>query len=131
MDAIGRLPHRHGVVLGLHLFNAVSAIGGGIALMISLINIPEWVTRTGFPDLYFPGVILFAVGGSALVAALAIGKRVVGHELAGILAAVLMLAWIVGEIASIRAFHVLQAVYLVTGVAILVLTRAQDRAPTG
>ncbi|SDB91824.1 hypothetical protein GA0111570_108122 [Raineyella antarctica] len=121
------VPHRYGIVLGLQLFNAISAIGGGIALMIGLIDQPVWVTHTAFPDLYLPGVILFAiVGGSALVAALAMAKRVVGRELASILAGVVMLAWIIGEIASIRGLHVLQAVYLVTGAVAIWLTPGGD-----
>ena len=37
--------------------------------------------------------------------------------------------WIVGEIASIRAFHPLQVIYLVTGVLVVVLTpRARQGA---
>jgi len=119
----GRVPHRHGIVVGLHLFNALSAIGGGIALIVGLIDIPSWVAATGFPDLYFPGVILLAVvGGSSLIAALAAGKRVVGWELTSLVAAVVMGMWIVGEIVSIRGFHFLQVVYLVTAVAAAWLT---------
>lgn len=50
---------RNRVVLGLLLFNGISAVGGGIALMTGLI--PEqasWVQHTDFASLYFPGVIL-------------------------------------------------------------------------
>lgn len=108
-------------LLGLLLFNGVSAVGGGIALMTGVI--PEqvsWVEHTGFPDLYFPGVILMAiVGGSSLVAASAMMKRAVGWQLASILAGVIMLFWIVGEIASIQAFHFLQVVYVITGAAVV------------
>lgn len=116
---------RHRTVLGLHIFNALSAIGGGIALMIGLIDVPEWVTRTGFSDLYFPGVILMAVvGGSSAVAALAAPRKLAGWQLASILAGVVMIMWIVGEIVSIRGFHFLQVVYLLTGGAVIWLTSA-------
>lgn len=122
-----RASFRHRTLLGLHIFNALSAIGGGIALMIGLIDVPQWVTRTGFPDLYFPGVILMAVvGGSSAVAALAALKRLVGWQLASILAGVVMMMWIVGEIVSIRGFHFLQVVYLLTGGAVIWLTSADD-----
>jgi len=108
-------------LLGLLLFNGVSAVGGGIALMTGVI--PEqvsWVEHTGFSDLYFPGVILMAiVGGSSLVAASAMVKRAVGWQLASILAGVIMLFWIVGEIASIQAFHFLQVIYVITGAAVV------------
>ena len=118
---------RHRTVLGLHVFNALSAIGGGIALMIGLIDVPAWVTRTGFPDLYFPGVILMAVvGGSSAVAALAAPKKLVGWQLASILAGVVMIMWIVGEVVSIRGFHFLQVVYLLTGGTVIWLTSADD-----
>lgn len=122
-----RASFRHRTLLGLHIFNALSAIGGGIALMIGLIDVPQWVTRTGFPDLYFPGVILMAVvGGSSAVAALAALKRLVGWQLASILAGVVMMMWIVGEIVSIRGFHFLQVVYLLTGGTVIWLTSADD-----
>lgn len=114
---------RRRAVLGLQGFNAASAAGGGLALMLGVIDVPEWVVGTGFPDLYFPGVILLAlVGGSALVAALAAWKRTVGWQLASLVAAVVMVMWIVGEIASIRAFHWLQLLYLATAGAVVVLT---------
>jgi hypothetical protein len=114
-------------LLGLLLFNGVSAAGGGIALMTDLI--PEqasWVQHTDFRSLFFPGVILLAiVGGSSLIAAFAMLKRADGWQLASILSGVVMLIWIVGEVASIRAFHVLQVIYLVTGALVIWFT------PTG
>ncbi|GEP36325.1 hypothetical protein NSZ01_40930 [Nocardioides szechwanensis] len=71
-------------LLGLLLFNAVSAVGGGLALMLDWI--PEqasWVRDTDFESNYFPGVILLAVvGGSSLIAAVATLKRSDGWELA-------------------------------------------------
>ena len=115
------------LVLALQVFHAITAVGGGIALMLGTIDVPVWVVHTGFPDLYFPGVVLFAlVGGSAATAALAAAKRVVGWPLASLVAGVVMLAWIIGEIASIRALHWLQVVYLVTGIAVLALTPGRD-----
>jgi hypothetical protein len=50
----------------LLLFNAVSSVGGGIALMTELIpEQSQWVQHNDFPSLYVPGVILMAiVGGS-------------------------------------------------------------------
>ena len=44
--------------MGLLLFNAISSVGGGIALITDVI--PEqvqWVQHNDFPSLYFPGVI--------------------------------------------------------------------------
>src|SRR5215213_5816271 len=92
------------VLMGLLLFNSVSSIGGGIALMTGVIpEQAEWVEHTDFSSLYFPGVILMAVvGGSSAIAALAMMKRSEGWQLSSIVAGVIMLFWIVGEVASIR-----------------------------
>ncbi|HEY5248528.1 MAG TPA: hypothetical protein VIJ15_08790 [Dermatophilaceae bacterium] len=112
------------ILLGLLLFNGVSAVGGGIALMTGAIPTqPSWTQHTDFSGMYFPGVILLAVvGGSALVASVAMMKRASGWQLSSILAGVIMLFWIVGEIASIRGFHFLQVIYFVTGAAVIWFT---------
>jgi hypothetical protein len=118
------------VLLGLLLFNGISAVGGGIALMTGAIAAPvSWTAHTDFASLYFPGVILLAiVGGSALIAAAALIKGAGGWQLCAIVAAVVMLVWIIGEIASIRGFHFLQVIYFVTGAAVLWFTPAGKAA---
>ena len=121
------------ILLGLLLFNGVSAVAGGLALMTDWI--PEqasWVRHTDFPSNYFPGVILLAiVGGSSLIAATALVKRSDGWQLTSIVAGAIMVFWIVGEVASIRAFHVLQLIFLVTGSLVVVWTPAGHRTGTG
>ncbi|MDV7999881.1 hypothetical protein [Rhodococcus sp. IEGM 1408] len=116
------------ILLGLLLFNAISAAGGGIALMTGLI--PEqrsWIEHTDFSSLYLPGVILLAlVGGSALFAATAMFKRSVGWQASSILSGIIMVVWIIAEIASIRGFHVLQVVYILTGAAVIWFTPATE-----
>lgn len=119
------------VLLGLLLFNGVSATGGGLAMMTEWI--PEqasWVENTDFRSNYFPGVILMAVvGGSSLIAAIAMMKRSDGWRLSSIVAGTIMVFWIIGEVASIRGFHVLQVIYLVTGAIVVWQTpAATDRA---
>lgn len=120
-------------LLGFLLFNGLSAVGGGLALMTGWIpEQPPWVRHTDFSSLYFPGVILMAiVGGSSLVAALAKMKHSAGWQLSSILAGVIMLFWIVGEIASIRGFHFLQVIYFVTGAMVVWLTPASSRSAQG
>jgi hypothetical protein len=109
------------ILLGLLLFNGISAVGGGIALMTGVIpKQAPWIRHTDFGSQYFPGVILMAiVGGSSLIGALAMMKGAYGWQLSSILAGVIMLLWIVGEIASIRGFHFLQVVYFVTGALVI------------
>ncbi len=121
-------------LLGLLLFNGVTAVGGGLALMLDWI--PEqasWVRETDFPSNYLPGVILLAVvGGSSLIAAIAMLKRSAGWQLASIMAGTIMMFWIVGEVASIRGFHFLQVVYLLTGALVVLWTPSgADRAGVG
>jgi hypothetical protein len=119
-------------LLGLLLFNGGTALVGGLALMTAWI--PEqasWVRDTDFSSNYFPGVILMAVvGGSSLVAAAALLKRSDGWHLASIVAGTIMMFWIIGEVASIRGFHFLQVIYLVTGALVVALTpgRGPSRA---
>ena len=120
------------LLLGLLLFNGVSATLGGLALMTDWI--PEqasWIRDTDFPSNYFPGVILMAVvGGSSLIAAAGLVKRSDGWQLASIVAGTIMVFWIIGEVASIRAFHFLQVIYLVTGALIVTWTPAQHTSVT-
>lgn len=120
------------IVLGLLLFNGLTAAGGGLALMTGVI--PEqasWVRHTDFSSLYFPGVILMAiVGGSSLVAAIAMLKGAIGWQLASILAGLIMVFWIVGEIASIRGFHFLQVIYFITG-AVVIWYTPSERSVSG
>ncbi len=122
------LNRRRKTLLGLLVFNSVSAVAGGLALMTDWI--PEqvsWVRNTDFPSNYFPGVILMAVvGGSALIAAVALMKGIDGWQLTSIVAGMIMVFWIVGEMASIRGFHFLQVIYLVTGALIVVWTPSQS-----
>ena len=120
------------IVLGLLLFNGVSASLGGLALMTEWI--PEqasWVQNTDFPSNYFPGVILMTVvGGCSLIAAAALIKRSDGWQLASIIAGTIMVFWIIGEIASIRGFHFLQVIYLVTGALVVTWTPANETRAT-
>ena len=67
------------------------------------------------------------MGGSSLIAAIALLKRVIGWQLASIVTGVVMVVWIIGEVASIQGFHPIQVIYLVTGGLVVALTPAGDR----
>ena len=116
------------ILFGLLLFNGISAVGGGFALMTEVIpRQASWIQHTDFGSLYFPGVILMAVvGGSSLLASLAMLKHAAGWQLSSLLAGLVMLFWIVGEIGSIRAFHFLQVIYFVTGALVIWFTPRPD-----
>jgi hypothetical protein len=70
-------------------------------------------------------ILMAVVGGSSLIAAAALVKRSDGWHLASIVAGTIMIFWIIGEVASIRAFHFLQVVYLVTGAFVVGWTPAR------
>src|SRR5664280_3240687 len=74
-------------------------------------------------------ILMAMVGGSSVIAALAMMKRAAGWQLSAILAGVIMLLWIVAEIASIRGLHFLQVVYFVTGAAVIWLTPKAESVP--
>ena len=116
------------ILFGLLLFNGISAVGGGFALMTEVIpRQASWIQHTDFGSLYLPGVILMAiVGGSSLLASLAMLKHAAGWQLSSLLAGLIMLFWIVGEIGSIRAFHFLQVIYFVTGTLVIWFTPTTD-----
>jgi len=72
------------------------------------------------------------VGGSSLIAAAALVKRSIGWHLSSIVAGTIRVFWIIGEVASIRGFHFLQVIYLVTGAVVVMFTptRQPDVVPS-
>lgn len=110
-------------LIGLQGFNAITAIAGGIGLMAGwVVPGPEYLSHTDFPSFYFPGVLLLCVvGGGALLATLALIGKIHGARLLNLLAAVIMLFWIIGEVVSIREFHFLQVIYIITSFWIIYL----------
>ncbi|HMS23693.1 MAG TPA: hypothetical protein PKB09_02710 [Candidatus Saccharibacteria bacterium] len=111
-------------LIAVHFFNGIVGVLGGIGLITDSVKLPEsTLAHSGFPSLYFPGVILLAaVGGISLLAGIALYKKVIGAELASILAGLIVMIWIIGEIASIRELHPLQIVFLITGATAIALT---------
>jgi len=95
------------IVIGLLTgFIALTAIGGGIALLIGAEanRIPiEWLDGTPFKDYTIPALFLgIAVGGSSLVACLAIlaGRNVATP--ASMLAGLIMMGYIVVEVSILK-----------------------------
>lgn len=71
-------------------------------------------------------ILMAVVGGSSLIAAIALAKRSDGWQLASIAAGIIMVLWIVGEVASIHGFHFLQVVYVVTGALVVASTPTRE-----
>ena len=64
-------------LIAVSLFATVSALGGGIALLVGAIEFPqEWLDRSMFHSYTIPAIVLAAVvGGSQVIAAAAMILR--------------------------------------------------------
>jgi hypothetical protein len=89
-------------LVAIDAFAAVSAIGGGFALLSGLEGdrFPTaWLTGTPFSSYMVPGLLLaLVVGGSAAVATAATLARPEGGAPASMAAGLILVGWIVGEL---------------------------------
>jgi peptidoglycan/LPS O-acetylase OafA/YrhL len=118
-----------GVLLG---FGAVNAFGGAYYGLAGAEGVPrEWLEGSAFSDYTIPSVILGAVvGGSFLLAAIAVFTRWRNARLLAIAAGVIVLGWIAVQVAIIGYVSWMQPVTAAWGVAVLLVARAlgvQDR----
>jgi hypothetical protein len=109
-------------LIRISLFNALSAVGGGIGLVTGTLPIPtELLRHTPFDSYVIPGLFLgLIIGGSALGGAIALvthGKR---SRFISAGAGVIMVGWITGETILLRGFSWLQGLYLLTGLLVAV-----------
>ena len=98
-----RLPRRHRsvrwTVAILSWFIAVTAIGGGVAILTGVDEFPlEWLRNTPFTSYTVPAVLLILVGASSLFAAVAILRRGVSGIFAAMVAGAFMAGYIVVEV---------------------------------
>jgi hypothetical protein len=102
---------------------AFNAFGGGYYGMAGAKDVPgEWLKGSPFSNYFLPGLILFVcVGGSALFAAIMVFRR---HELAGktaMISAMIVLIWIIVQLAIIGYVSWLQPTVVVAAFLILLL----------
>ena len=122
-------------LIGLHLFNAISAVGGGIALAAGLLGVPvDLLRHTPFDSFVVPGIFLAVIiGGSATIGATALLNHRLQAPIASAAAGAVMVGWILGETLLVEGFSWLQGLYLLTGsltvVATIRLSRAGVPAP--
>ena len=129
------MPATRRTVVGLHLFNAVSAVGGGIALIAGGLGVPTDLLRhTPFESFVVPGMFLAVViGGTALLGAIAVLAHWRRAPATSAAAGAVMVGWIAGETVLVEGFSWLQGLYLLTGAVIVVasIRLAQaDQSPT-
>jgi hypothetical protein len=110
------------VLVGLDGFAAVTAFGGGLALVTGLEQdrFPvDWLEGTPFRDYVGPGMILAGVvgGSAALASACLLRNPRLGMRISA-LAGALLTGWVVGELAILPAPQArswLEPGYLITG----------------
>lgn len=106
------------------LFNALSAIGGGIGLVTGTLPVPTMLLRhTPFDSFVIPGLFLgIIIGGSALAGAIALRAHATRSRPISSAAGATMVGWIAGETILVRGFSWLQGLYLFTGFLVMVLS---------
>ena len=119
-------------VLAADLVAALSAVVGGAAVTAGWIVFPaEWLDGTPFTGYTVPGLILcLVVGGSATLAAIAALRGAGAAAAASAVAGVVMMGWVVGEVAMLGRHHAytwLQPAYFALGLAMVVLALLTQR----
>ena len=108
---------------GLLAFGALTAFGGGYYGLSGAPGVPtEWLEGSPFPDYFVPGLfLLVVVGGSLLVAAIAVlaGWRIA--RLAAFASGLVVLAWLVAQVAIIGYVSWMQPATAIAGMLVLVL----------
>ncbi len=104
----------------LAAFIALSALVGGIAMLVGAIQFPlEWLRNTPFSDYTIPAFVLaIIVGGSSLLATVTIftGREV--GVLASLAAGLIMGGYEIVEVVTIKQIYWLQGVYFGLGLVI-------------
>lgn len=119
-------------------FIALTAIGGGIAILLEVDEFPlEWLRDTPFEDYTIPALILaIVVGGSSLIAGIAVVLRSGFAALASMVAGVVMAGYIVIEVLILKQVPpgptFIEAMYFVLGLSVFLLgttLRRTEREP--
>ena len=109
------------------IFNAVSAVGGSIAMLFTNgLGMPtSFLANSPFTSFFLPALILLVVigGTQALAAGLLLGYRE-SSLLWTAFAGFAMIIWILAETVIIQGFSWLQALYFTTGMVELALVLA-------
>jgi uncharacterized membrane protein (UPF0136 family) len=112
-------------VLGILLaFIAINAFGGGSYGMMSPKELPkEWLVGSPFDSFFVPSLILFVVvGGSHVTAAYYVLRNKNGGYNAALWAGLILLVWILVQVAIIGFVSFLQPLMAGLAVVVLVMT---------
>lgn len=120
-------------------FIAMTAVGGGVAILAGVDRFPlEWLRGTPFQDYRIPALLLLlVVGGSALMAALAVATRTAVAPSVVALNGLIMMGYITGEVFLLQQvppgptrieciYFALGAALLITGLALTILDQSHS-----
>jgi hypothetical protein len=101
----------------------VNAFGGGYYGLSGAKGVPtEWLKGSPFPDYFVPSLILLVVvGGSLIVAAMAVFTGLRIAQLAALTAGIVVLGWLAVQLAIIGYVSWMQPTTAIAGVLVLVL----------
>ncbi|MFT2816205.1 hypothetical protein [Leifsonia sp. A12D58] len=114
-------------LLALVIFNAISAVGGAIAMLFTNgLGMPQSALDGGpFTSYFLPALILLiAIGGTHTLSTVLLLRRRKSCLFWTAVAGFAMIIWILTETAIIRGFSWLQGIYFGAGVAELALVFA-------
>ncbi len=108
----------------LLLLVAINSFGGGWYGMAGARDVPiSWLEDTPFRDYFIPSLILFLiVGGSALIAAIAVFRRLGSARNVAFISVVILTLWLTVQIMIIGYVSWMQPTTAVATVLILLLT---------
>jgi len=111
------------LLIGLLLFGAINAFGGGYYGLAGAEDVPrEWLRGSPFADYFIPSLILFAVvGGSFLTATVLVFARSPLDRTAALAAGAIALVWIAAQVAIIGYVSWMQPVTFVGGLLVFAL----------
>jgi len=117
---------------GLLAFGALNAFAGGWYGLTGAEGVPtQWLEGSPFRSYFVPSLILLTVvGGSLLIAAIAVFGRLRGGRLAAIGAGAILLGWLTAQVAIIGYVSWMQPATAVGGLMVLVLARLLPKADT-
>jgi hypothetical protein len=117
------------ILLVLFFFIGLGAIAGSIGVMREVMPFPEaWLQGTPFHSYFYPGLILcLFVGGSQLAAAFILLWSNPLAKVAGLVAGVILTAWMFGELTLIGFQAPIQVFFIIVGVLELGLSFAKLR----
>ncbi len=119
------------VLIGELAFMALQAFGGGAYGLAGAEGVPrEWLAGSPFHDYFVPSLILItAVGGSCLLAAIAMLFRWRHAAVLTASAGAVMLGWIGTQVAIIGYVSWLQPAVAIVAMTIVTLTALDHRHP--